>query len=408
MRVLFCAPYVPSSVRPRPLGFIKTLAGQGHSVTLLALDRRDPDPTSVRKYCENISLFQNHTSSAAMRASLALPTTKPLQVAYCDVAAMRRHVRQLVETGTFDLLHVEHLRLGEIVLGGNELPVVLDMVDALTALWQQLRHTGPRLKRVLARLEVPRLGRYEARVLKVPDLCLVSSMQDARLLARSDGAATVRLVPNTVEWAEFAGKRPAPKRGRIIFAGRMSYPPNISAARELAREVLPLVQRHEPSAELRIVGASPSREVLALARLPKVTVTGFVPDLKVEYGQAAVSVCNVAVAGGTQNKILESLAAGVPLVTTAKTAMGLGLTGGTDVLIANNPEEVADRVVALLNDVTFAARLGRAGQRFVSDRYNRESTEQNLLEAYQLAIEQFAIRHRNSSSVIPPLSNGRS
>jgi sugar transferase (PEP-CTERM/EpsH1 system associated) len=153
----------------------------------------------------------------------------------------------------------------------------------------------------------------------------------------------------------------------IVFVGRMDYFPNIDGALYFVREILPLIRKAVPQAELRIVGSDPAAAILKLRELPGVTVTGHVPDVRPYLMHAAVSVAPLRIARGTQNKILESMAMGTPVVATPQAAKGVQAYPGQHLLVAEQPQAFADKVINLLEQSKSRSILSNAGRRQVEE-----------------------------------------
>jgi sugar transferase (PEP-CTERM/EpsH1 system associated) len=179
---------------------------------------------------------------------------------------------------------------------------------------------------------------------------------------------------NGVDLAHF---RPAPDQaepGHIVFTGVMDYYPNVDACEFFARDVLPLVRARHPDARFSIVGSQPTQKVQALASLPGVTVTGFVPDTRDWLARAALSVAPLRIARGIQNKVLEACAMGLPVVGSTPATQGVEwkpLAGTTAPFrIADGRDATVEAVLALLNDRAAAARLGALARAFVEAHYD--------------------------------------
>jgi glycosyltransferase involved in cell wall biosynthesis len=152
-----------------------------------------------------------------------------------------------------------------------------------------------------------------------------------------------------VDVASFRAEDPPAGTPTVVFCGVMNYAPNEAGALWLGRHVWPLVTRQRPDARLVIVGASPTAAVSALARADGgITVTGSVPDVRPYLWQGAVSVAPLMTARGTQNKVLEAVAAGLPCVVTPAVAAGLPAEVAPAVRVADGAEGFADAVLGLL------------------------------------------------------------
>jgi sugar transferase (PEP-CTERM/EpsH1 system associated) len=230
--------------------------------------------------------------------------------------------------------------------------LIADFVDADAEKWRAYAQTSMVPQRWLYRTEFRRLVRYEAKVAAAAAANVFVSQTERDLFAGFVPEATPRLsvVPNGVD-TEFFSPAPAfgaALAGSIVFSGTMDYKPNIDAVSWFARDILPLVRRSVPGAHLRIVGAKPSAGVLALAKLEGVEVTGSVPDMRPYLQQAGVIVAPLRIARGIQNKVLEGMAMARPVVTTPEALDGIAARPDTDLLVAGNAAEFAEKVTAIL------------------------------------------------------------
>ena len=130
---------------------------------------------------------------------------------------------------------------------------------------------------------------------------------------------------------------------------------NVDAVTFFAEEVLPRVRRILPQATFYIVGSNPTAAVRALERRDSVVVTGFVEDIRSWYARAAVCVVPLRIARGIQNKLLEAMAMGCPVVASSFAAEGLGARTGEELLVADAPHTWAEAVVGLVQNRARAA-----------------------------------------------------
>lgn len=170
--------------------------------------------------------------------------------------------------------------------------------------------------------------------------------------------------------------QPAPDSAEpehLVFVGVMDYLPNIDGCVHFVEEILPRVRAKHPDARFTIVGSRPTPEVEALGRVDGVEVTGFVDDPKDYLRRAAVSVAPLRIARGIQNKVLEAMAMGLPVVGTTSATQGIEGEAGRDFLLANTADEQATAIVELLDDPTRAKALGAQARRFVEEQYDWEA-----------------------------------
>jgi glycosyltransferase involved in cell wall biosynthesis len=237
---------------------------------------------------------------------------------------------------------------------------------------------------VLSRAFVGRLHALERRAFAAVDQVWVCSEADRRAAAaRYPGHAPLHVVPNTIDVAAYAGPRsPAPEPS-VLFVGTLGYPPNERAALRLVTEIHPALVRRDPRTRLTIVGGDPSPALIAAVdrAAGRVELTGQVADVRPYLRRAWTAVVPLAEGGGTRLKILEALAAGVPVVSTAKGAEGLDLRPGREFVLADGDEAIAAAVGALLEDPAQRDRLARAGRVRVAERYDVAAAERGIADA---------------------------
>lgn len=392
MRVLFVTPYVPSLIRVRPYNLIRSLSQLGHSVSLVALcvGNEATQIDGIRPYCRRCELVALRPRQVAANLLSAVGRRMPLQAAYGHSRQMVERVRELVRDERVDVVHVEHLRASMVGNALAGIPRVFDAVDCISLLLERTRRSSSQIgSRVMAWVELERTRHYEGRLLNDYRRVLVTSPEDRHaLLDLTDRQATPdvdqRLVvlPNGVDLDYFA---PLPERREaetLVFTGKMSYHANVASALFLAREVMPRVWWHRPRATLWIVGKDPPPAVRALASDHRVIVTGYVPDMRPYLARATAAACPIAYGVGIQNKVLEAMAMGTPVITSPRARMALDVTPGEHLLIADRPTDFADGILRLLSDAALRSRLREAGRRHVSDHYHWPTIAARLVQVY--------------------------
>ena len=176
----------------------------------------------------------------------------------------------------------------------------------------------------------------------------------------------------------------------------MSYYANESAAASLCNEIMPLIRAREPEATLTIAGSSPSKRVRQYGLARGIEVTGYVPDIRVPLRKARVAVCPVSVGAGVQNKVLEAMAMGKPVVATSKACHALSAKDGEDLLITDEPKAFAEAVVRVLRDDELALKLGQNGRKYVENNHNWDENARQLEETYHKAIASVKGRQRET------------
>jgi sugar transferase (PEP-CTERM/EpsH1 system associated) len=231
----------------------------------------------------------------------------------------------------------------------DRLPLVIDMVDVDSVKWATLAGDRATLKHWVYRREAKYLSRFEtAAATRAFATAVVNERERAALRAIAPHAA-VEVVPIGVALQDLKPRTPPTPEPRVIFCGVMNYAPNEQGAEWLVRQVWPLVRQRVPRARLDLVGSHPTGRVSRLAADdPSVTVTGSVADVRPHLWRAAIAAAPLRVARGVQTKVLEAIAAGLPVVVTSAVVDGLPSEALPACLVADSPQQFAAAVVDCL------------------------------------------------------------
>ncbi len=211
---------------------------------------------------------------------------------------------------------------------------------------------------------------------------LVTSEREAVLLKALLPDSMIAVVPNGVDTEAFQWASQEQLPDRIIFTGAMSYCPNVNAVLYFAKECWPLIRSKVPTATWQIVGRDPPPVVQALAKLPGVSVTGPVPDVKPYLAVATVAIAPLLIGSGTRLKILEAFAMGKAVVSTSLGCEGLAVVSGQHLIVADQPEVFARSVVDLLQNAEQRMALGIAG-RALAETYSWQRCGDDVINAVE-------------------------
>jgi sugar transferase (PEP-CTERM/EpsH1 system associated) len=250
----------------------------------------------------------------------------------------------------------------------REVPAVVDLVDVDSQKWFDYAASGRFPKSCLYRLEGRRLRRLERELTSWTRGVVLTTPAEVALFEEFAGVGTGRVVANGVDLEHF---RPAPATTEptCVFVGALDYRPNVDGVVWFCEEVWPKILQKRSAARLFIVGRSPDRDVKRLAELPGVEVPGMVPDVRPWIQRAAVVVVPLRIARGVQNKILEALAMGRPVVASPVCLGGLGTVAGRDLLSASTTDEWAASLLGLFDDPERCSRLAASGRAFVEENH---------------------------------------
>jgi glycosyltransferase involved in cell wall biosynthesis len=220
----------------------------------------------------------------------------------------------------------------------------------------------------------------EARLLAAADVVTVAAERDRRALLRSNELTRIVTIPNGVTLPPYPAAPTADPH--VIFTGKLSYHANAAAARRLLADVWPRVRAKIPEARLTLAGADPPGWLRRAAHQPGIELVANPDDLGALVQTARVAAAPIVYSVGIQNKVLEAMAAGVPVVGTSSAAAGLTPAGRAAMRIADTPELFADRIVELLLQPEAALVLGRQGRRYVMEQHSWQDAARRFEALY--------------------------
>jgi polysaccharide biosynthesis protein PslH len=315
---------------------------------------------------------------SAINCAAGIWDSKPLQVLYFHSAELQQKLNDLLSTHKYDAVHVQHLRMSPYLANRKDIPRILDLPDAFSLYWKRRKLVKRSLLTSLfENFEQARVLKYES-VLKEYDLALACSAEDLDYLSRTHQANNLRLLPNGVDLETFAPKGHDYSHNKtILFTGNMDYAPNVDAVVYFTESILPLVQAKVPGVQFVIAGQRPIKKVTDLAG-EHVKVTGFVKDLAAAYNSASVVVAPLRFGAGTQNKVLEAMAMGVPVVCSHIGFKGLAIKSGDGAIMQTEPEAFAGSVVDILSSAELRKKMGTTGMQIIRERFDWDIIAQTL------------------------------
>jgi polysaccharide biosynthesis protein PslH len=411
MRILYfssreCWP-VNSGARLRDYHLAGQLAGHA-SVTYLGLTypsetKYEPageglrPPEQVFERVLRIPKARAYTPINLVRGLLG-PT--PVTVLNCTTPEIAAALEKLGRETAFDSIQMEGVHLVRYVpvlrgFAGHP-PIVCDWHNIESELmWRYAENVASLPRRWYAQRTAALIERAEAELLRAADAHTVVSAREVAKLRAAVPKADLHVVENGVDTAYFSGcaSEAGVARNRIVFVASMDYHANVDAAVYFAREIWPaLRERVDVKYRFTIVGRSPTPEVLALRDLPGIEVTGTVPDVRPYYREAAAVVVPLRVGGGTRLKILEAMAAGIPVVSTTLGAEGLEVDPGRDLLTADTPAAMVEAIASLRDQPAQWRRLSDAGRAVAARTYDWRIVGDRLFSIHQNAMQSVLAR----------------
>ncbi|HZZ15847.1 MAG TPA: TIGR03087 family PEP-CTERM/XrtA system glycosyltransferase [Candidatus Sulfotelmatobacter sp.] len=362
MRILFIAhrvPYPPNKGdKLRAFWQLRELSRQ-HTVDLFCFCDDPEDKKYVHElsqYCNSYYLEDLSFLRSRVQSLTALMRGQPFTLAFFHSPRMAKQIDAALQSGLYDRIVVFSSSMAEYVESANNIPRVLDLVDVDSDKWLQYAKSSSWPLSWLWRREAKLLGDYESALVRDFSTTVVCTAAEGQLLRAKAPTGRIEVLQNFLDVDAYTPALNAiPDFVRawkpyLIFSGSMDYRPNIDAVRFFCGEVFPLIRREVPEANLVIAGRNPDRTVLALQADSSVHVTGSVSDMRPYLWGATAAVAPMRIARGVQNKILEALASGVPVVSSSTAAAALPPALQKLLAVADTPQAIAAAAIKLLRN----------------------------------------------------------
>lgn len=347
----------------------RELSARGHTLDLIALDDRTETPDDRALYApffRSITLLPEPVRSPAayLRRLIGRHFPRSAEEAWSPdlwraaESALREHTYDAIQL--FGGIHV--YELAELVKGR---PAVITPYESYALFLERQIAAAPRSPALRVQRTVARA--FERFMFTPFGRTVVVSDRDRDALLAANPSLSVSVIPNGVDLSRFPLPTAPRTPGVLLFTGNFEYGPNADAALILARDILPAVRTQYPSATLWLVGNAPPPEVRALAS-DTITVTGRVSDMLPWLQQAAVFVSPLRFGAGIKNKVLEALAAGLPVAGTPLSFDGIAVEDGQSALVAPL-DGLADAATRVLSDAALAERLSTNGRALIESGY---------------------------------------
>jgi len=361
MRVLFLSALFPwplaSGGHVRAYNLLKNL-GREHDITLFSYIRSDKERdylSKISSFCRNTKLFQRGRVWQPKYFIRSMASSYPLLLASYALPEVTEALSRELRKG-YDIVHCEPFYVASAVPSDIRQKLIITEHNIEYLLYRAYAGKYLFLPPVSAVLlgDAYKMKRWEERIWRMAHTIVCVSPEDRAYIRGKVTGTDIALVPNGVDCTYFSmeHKETDPKNPRFLFVGNFQWFPNTDACDALVTTVWPHLKRSFPGAVLRIVGPNAPRRLVRKAEKPGITMVGWVPDIRTEYRYADILVAPLSIGGGSKYKILEAMASGLPVVTSAIGAAGLDVRDRGELLLADTPASYVRQVDALLKDTT--------------------------------------------------------
>ena len=336
--------------------------------------------------CERISIASIGSKTKWVRAGISASRGRSLTEGLFWSPALDRTLEHWSQEQQFDAVIVycssmlRYARRSHL----NTTPHFVDLVDVDSQKFYEYADNAKLWKQAIYRIEAHRVQRLEHEAVRLAKAVTLVSDAEAEVLCSTlqPGEHPVHGIANGVDIEYFIPQQPANpakdcdkiKTPKLVFVGVMNYPPNVEALCWFAANVWPDLKQNYPDAELEIVGKHPSSEVLHLAKHDGIHVTGAVPDVRSHVMKADIVIAPLQIARGIQNKVLEALSMGKPVIASPKASHGINASHNEHLLIANTPKEWLKSISACCDSSDLRQKLSLNGRKLICDQYTWQAT----------------------------------
>lgn len=383
-------PYLPYPLltggQTRSYNLIKRLAALGHEITLFCLVKNDGERIYIgelEKFCKEVKVFirseKPWTKSNILRTGFSL---YPFLVIRNWAKGEKKEIEKHLSSENFDLIHAETFYVMPHI-PKTSVPILL--VEQ-TIEYLVYRHFAdgfkiPLIKQLLY-LDVLKMKYWELKYWRKAKKVVAMSEEDRKTMLSEIPGLDCDIVPNGVD-SEYFGKKIASRSSKptILYLGNFTWLQNREAVLVLVNEVWPKIKSKFPNTKLWIIGKD-AKSFFANLKLEDIKIDE-IDDVRVAYQRASILVAPIYGGGGTRYKYLESFASGLPVVTTSVGIKGIDVEDGEEVIIRDDPKEIADAACKLLSDVTLYTKIATNAKKMVKANYDWDPIARNLSRIYE-------------------------
>lgn len=376
-------PFLPntstSGGQTRWYNIIKYLS-KNHEITLFSLIKDDSEKkfiSGLEKYCRKIEVFRRPKSPWTLRNLLLTAFTwYPLLVIRNYSAKEKMALEEELTKERYDLIHAETFYVMPHVPKTNVPSILVEQTIEYKVYKHYVDNEVFPLLRPIFMIDVLKLRFWERFYWKKTNRLVAVSEEDRKIMQKEIPGVEVDIIPNGVDAEFFAAKKVEKKTPPRVLYGVTNFEwlQNVEAVDVLIEKVWPKIHKEKKDAILWIVGRKIPARIVQLAReRSDIEITESIEDARDAYLSSTVMVTAIKGSGGTRLKILEAMAAGLPVVSTTIGVAGLGIKNGKQGIISDSMEGLAEGAVKVLRDKEFADKIGKEAQKFVKEKYDWKS-----------------------------------
>mgnify|MGYP003810513841 CR=1 FL=1 len=390
MKILYLTPRTPyppdDGGKIASFGLIKYLALRGHDITLLSIAPSYANNISeLKRYCR-VETGMKGTSNSYKDMLLNMLSKVPYTISKYHSKAFLDKLRKVVRGNHFDIVHIEQLHMayyGEFIKKEFGLPIVLREQNVESTIWERyyLEASDPLIK-FYARLQLHKVYTYESKIAAEFDRCFMITEKDKERILMMNPNVKASVIPGGVDISYFYPLDIPIEPYSVVSVASIEWPPNIDGILWFVNRVWPLVKLKLPQARFYVVGKNPPAKIKKLAK-KDIIVTGYVEDVRKYIARATVFVVPLRTGGGMRIKILNAMAMGKAVLSTAVGCEGLDIENGKNIYVADSEKEFAHLILKLLQDECERKKIGEQALKLVIELYRWDKVAEQTEYEYK-------------------------
>lgn len=395
MNILFLStenPYPPDGGHHlRTFNVLKILAQQ-HKIYFIAFAQDKNELRyipNIKEYCETVDVYLVPQTGLGLKflmlAAKNLFCRYPLVVQRYIRKEAQERIKQILANHSIDLAHIDMLALGSYKKNLSKVPTILTNhnVESLR-LYRWIKLEKKLLIKSFLFYQYLKLRRFEQRMCTQFDCCVVVSQFDRQYLQKLCQKNNFSIIPNGVDTEYFEPINRKPLNNHLVWVGGMASAYNSDAVDFFLDKIWPQIENAIPEITMDFIGNAPTQKLQQKAiKNPKIKTLGFVDDIRPFIALAAAFVAPIRSGSGTKIKVLNAMAQAKPVVATTIAAEGIEVTEGENILIADQPDEFAQKVIYLLKNPGIAQEIGQRARRLIEEKYSWHVIAKEMRAIYE-------------------------
>jgi sugar transferase (PEP-CTERM/EpsH1 system associated) len=339
---------------------------------------------ALKQICNEYHIFKLKKWRIYFNLLLCVFSRKPFQVMYFYQKWVHKAIRAMIQNAAPDHIYCQLIRTAEYVKDAYNYPKTIDYQDAFSKGMERRMNKASWPISELYAAERKRLIAYENIIFEYFEGKTIISEEDRKYIYHPE-RKDIALITNGIDTEHFKNHDlNREKKYDILFTGNMNYAPNIETAEFIVLKVLPLLKKEMPQIRLALAGSDPHRRVINLGKVPGVTVTGWMDDIRDAYSSSSVFFAPMQIGTGLQNKLLEAMAMELPCITSTLANKALNASTHSEIIVADTQGECAMWILKLLKNDSLRNEIGKNGREFVRSNFSWEASATQL-QALMLA-----------------------